>query len=68
MLSRRDLLFRHLAGKPLLLEEFGFPRDGGSLNPNATTTGRDMMYAAIFKARAFTALLLFLRSRELLLQ
>jgi hypothetical protein len=44
--------FHHsAAGKPLVLEEFGFPRDGGSLNPNATTRGRDMMYSAVFKVR-----------------
>lgn len=37
------------AGKPLVMEEFGFARDGGSLSPNATTSARDAMYAALFK-------------------
>jgi mannan endo-1,4-beta-mannosidase len=35
-------------GKPLLLEEFGFPRDGGSFEPDAPTTARDRYYAAIY--------------------
>lgn len=36
-------------GKPLVLEEFGFPRDGGSCDPNAPTTRRDMFYRRIFQ-------------------
>jgi mannan endo-1,4-beta-mannosidase len=35
-------------GKPLLLEEFGFPRDAGSFDPEAPTTMRDRYYAAIY--------------------
>ena len=34
--------------KPLVLEEFGFPRDLGSLSSEAATTRRDMYYASVF--------------------
>jgi hypothetical protein len=37
-------------GKPLVLEEFGFPRDLGSLSALAPTTRRDAYYAVIFDA------------------
>ena len=33
------------AGRPVVLEEFGFPRDGGSLSPAAPTSGRDAFFA-----------------------
>jgi mannan endo-1,4-beta-mannosidase len=36
------------AGKPLLLEEFGFPRDGASFDPHAPTTLRDRYFEAIY--------------------
>lgn len=36
------------AGKPLLLEEFGFPRDGGSFDPDSPTTVRDRYYGEIY--------------------
>lgn len=39
-------------GKPLVIEEFGFPRDGGSFEPGAPTTWRDRFYALIFDAVA----------------
>ena len=39
-----------MLGKPLVLEEFGFPRDGGSYDPAATTTRRDAYYAFILRA------------------
>ena len=35
-------------GRPLLLEEFGWPRDGGSFHPKALTTWRDSFYELIF--------------------
>ena len=35
-------------GKPLVIEEFGFPRDGGSFDPSSPTTFRDRFYALIF--------------------
>jgi mannan endo-1,4-beta-mannosidase len=34
--------------KPLLLEEFGFPRDGGSFDPESKTTFRDKFFDAIY--------------------
>ena len=35
-------------GKPIVLEEFGINRDGGSFEPAATTVYRDRLYQAIF--------------------
>ncbi|MES1158219.1 MAG: cellulase family glycosylhydrolase [Haliangium ochraceum] len=35
-------------GKPLLLEEFGFPRDGGSFDPDSPTTLRDRYFEEIY--------------------
>jgi mannan endo-1,4-beta-mannosidase len=51
----RDYLLAHdrLAGelgKPLVFEEFGFPRDGESYSPSATTQFRDRYYALIYGA------------------
>ncbi len=44
---------RHVAlakalNKPLVVEEFGFPRDGGSYDPGTLTTFRDRFYAMIY--------------------
>jgi mannan endo-1,4-beta-mannosidase len=36
-------------GKPILLEEFGFPRDGGSFDPRAPTTVRDQYYEEMYE-------------------
>jgi len=36
------------AGKPLLLEEFGFPRDGGSFDPSSPTTFRDRYFQEVY--------------------
>ena len=36
-------------GKPVVLEEFGFPRDLGSLAPSAPTLRRDVYYRTIFE-------------------
>ena len=35
-------------GKPLLLEEFGFPRDGGSFDPASPTTFRDRYFQEVY--------------------
>ncbi|WP_199798265.1 glycoside hydrolase 5 family protein [Aurantiacibacter spongiae] len=37
-------------GKPLVIEEFGFPRDGESYDPAAGTTFRQRFYATIYDA------------------
>lgn len=39
-------------GKPLIIEEFGFPRDGGSFDPAAATTFKDRFYGLIYGAVA----------------
>ena len=36
-------------GKPLVVEEFGFPRDGGSFDPGSTTTYKDKFYSLIYE-------------------
>lgn len=36
--------------KPLVIEEFGFPRDGGSLEPGTPTTFKDEFYKLIYSA------------------
>ena len=35
-------------GKPLVLEEFGFPRDGGSCEPASATTFRDRYFQEVY--------------------
>jgi mannan endo-1,4-beta-mannosidase len=35
-------------GKPILLEEFGFPRDGGSYDPASPVTLRDQYYQEVY--------------------
>jgi mannan endo-1,4-beta-mannosidase len=50
-----DYLERHRAaalavGKPLVVEEFGYPRDGGGYDPAATTGYRDGLYRLIYAA------------------
>ena len=35
-------------GKPLLLEEFGFPRDGGSFDPASPVTLRDQYFQEVY--------------------
>ena len=37
-------------GKPLLIEEFGFPRDGEASDPSATTEFRQRFYREIYNA------------------
>lgn len=40
------------AGKPLVLEEFGYPRDGFVFTPGSPTTARDAYYRYVFAAVA----------------
>jgi mannan endo-1,4-beta-mannosidase len=35
-------------GKPILLEEFGFPRDGGSYDPSSAVTLRDQYFNEVY--------------------
>ncbi|GGB40038.1 mannanase [Sphingomonas metalli] len=42
--------FARQLGKPLIIEEFGYPRDGGSNDPAATTVYRDRFYGLIYAA------------------
>jgi mannan endo-1,4-beta-mannosidase len=56
----RDYVERHVAfarqlGKPLVIEEFGFPRDGGGFDPSAPTGYRDRFYRLILDAVAASA-------------
>src|SRR3954470_7364024 len=49
----RDYVGQHLAlaariGKPVVFEEFGFPREGGSFDPAAATTYKDRYYRLIY--------------------
>jgi mannan endo-1,4-beta-mannosidase len=37
-------------GKPLVLEEFGFPREGGGNGPDVPTTHRDRFYRMVYDA------------------
>ena len=52
MAQSADYIARHVAlarrsGKPLVLEEFGYPRDGDLYSPDAPTTMRDGFYGMI---------------------
>lgn len=42
-------------GKPLVMEEFGYPRDGFSFSPKSTTRGRDGYYKFVFSLVADNA-------------
>jgi len=51
----RDYIAQHLAlaaeiGKPLVFEEFGYPRDGGGYDPKASTHFKDLYYQQIYDA------------------
>jgi mannan endo-1,4-beta-mannosidase len=46
----RQIAIAETAGKPLVIEEFGFPRDDGSFDPGSTTTFKDRFYATIYAA------------------
>ena len=52
--NSKEYIDRHLAiceqlHKPLVMEEFGYPRDGMSFQPGSPTTGRDGYYRYIFQ-------------------
>ena len=58
--NTKDYIDRHLAicdslGKPLVMEEFGYPRDGFKFTPDVTTTGRDGYYRYVFSLVADNA-------------
>jgi len=51
----RDYIARHLAlateiGKPLVIEEFGYPRDGGGYDTDTATLYKDGYYKLIYDA------------------
>jgi mannan endo-1,4-beta-mannosidase len=51
--NSRDYIARQLGiakrlNKPLVIEEFGFPRDGGSFDPGTPTTFKDRFYQLIY--------------------
>lgn len=53
--NTRDYIAKHIEiaqrlGKPLVIEEFGMPRDGGSFDPAAPTTFKDRFYRLIYEA------------------
>ncbi|RYD50101.1 MAG: mannanase [Sphingomonadales bacterium] len=55
LLKVGDYLAQHTAfatelGKPLVIEEFGYPRDGGSYDPKTSTRFRDEYYRVIYAA------------------
>ncbi|MDE5901872.1 MAG: beta-galactosidase [Muribaculaceae bacterium] len=45
-----DYISRHsrLTGKPIVLEEFGFPRDGMAITPGSSATARDAYFEYVF--------------------
>ena len=47
---REHIAFANWLGKPLVLSEFGIPRDLHSYSPAAATTYRDRYYTQVFKA------------------
>jgi mannan endo-1,4-beta-mannosidase len=56
-----DYLTRHVAiakriDKPLVIEEFGYPRDGGSYDPQASTSFKDRFYGQVLDAVLASAL------------
>lgn len=42
--------FARRLGKPLVIEEFGYPRDGGGYDPESATQYRDAYYRLVFEA------------------
>jgi mannan endo-1,4-beta-mannosidase len=51
--AAKDYMDQHIQaandlGKPMVLEEFGLDRDGGSFSPSASTHYRDQYYQAVF--------------------
>ncbi len=52
--NAKDYIDRHVAlakelGKPVVIEEFGYPRDGFVFTPGSPTTARDTYYTSIFE-------------------
>ncbi|MFN3668001.1 MAG: mannanase [Brevundimonas sp.] len=47
---RQHIGFARTLGKPLVIEEFGYPRDGDAFDPAAPTTLRDGFYAEVHAA------------------
>ncbi|HET8749692.1 MAG TPA: mannanase [Sphingomicrobium sp.] len=52
--NTRDYFARQAAiaaalGKPIVVEEFGFPRDNGSFDPGTPTTYKDRFYSLIYE-------------------
>ncbi len=48
-LQQHQALAKQL-GKPLVIEEFGYPRDGGGYDPEASTHFKDLYYQQIYDA------------------
>lgn len=48
-LQQHQALARAL-GKPLVIEEFGYPRDGGGYDPESSTRYKDLYYQQIYDA------------------
>lgn len=48
-LEQHETLAREI-GKPLVIEEFGYPRDGGGYDPQASTAFKDRYYRQIYAA------------------
>ncbi|HVJ01415.1 MAG TPA: mannanase, partial [Sphingomonas sp.] len=51
----REYIDQHVAlarrlGKPLVIEEFGYPRDGGGYDPESATSYKDAYYKLIYDA------------------
>jgi len=51
----REYIAQHIAlateiGKPLVIEEFGYPRDGGGYDPESATRYKDLYYKLIYDA------------------
>jgi len=51
----REYIAQHIAlatdmGKPLVIEEFGYPRDGGGYDPESATHFKDLYYKLIYDA------------------
>ncbi|HXS18601.1 MAG TPA: cellulase family glycosylhydrolase, partial [Polyangiaceae bacterium] len=42
--------FAQRLGRPLVIEEFGFPRDAGQFDPAASTAFRDRFYSVVYRA------------------
>jgi mannan endo-1,4-beta-mannosidase len=47
--------FARRLDKPLVIEEFGYPRDAGSYDPSAPTTWKDRFYRLIYEETAKSA-------------